>query len=85
MTQLQTSKFTWIGTALGAVILLAYLNFAFGWAELSRRLSLVLAFAIGPAGIIGVLGVTKRLSARHSKEDLHLGAIFLIAAFCCAV
>ena len=81
MTRPQIGRLTWIGTSLGAAVLLAYLNFAFGWVELSRRLSLVFAFAIGPAGIIAVHGLTERLSARHSKEALRLGAAFLIAAF----
>ena len=81
MPSIQIHKLAWIGTAVGAVSLLAYLNFAFGWVELSRRLSLVLAFSIGPAGIVGILGMTKRLAARHDKETLNVGAVFLIIAF----
>lgn len=81
MITLRNIKWGWMGSILGSVILLAYLNAAFGWVDLSRRLALVLGFALGPAGIIGTLGLTKALSARHSKEELHFGSVFLIAAF----
>ena len=43
---------TWIGlasTALGPVVVLAYLNFATNVVSLPKRLELMLAFAIGPA------------------------------------
>ena len=50
------------GGVLGPAILLAYLNFAFGWVLLSQRLSLVLAFAIGPVAVCGTLATSESLA-----------------------
>lgn len=81
MNKLQNIKFSWIVGMLGPVVLLAYLNFAFGWVDLSRRLALVLAFAIGPAGMLGTLELTRRLPAQFNKEAVRVGATFLVVAF----
>ncbi len=70
-----------IGGVLGLGILLAYLNFAFGWVELSQRLSLVLAFAIGPVAIWGTLALSESLSHVFGTFTLRVGTIFLVIAF----
>ena len=70
-----------IGGALGFVILLAYLNFAFGWVMLSQRLSLVFAFAIGPVAVFGTLALSENLMRVLDAATVRLGAIFLVIAF----
>ena len=66
---------------LGLAILLAYLNFAFGWVPLSQRLSLVLAFAIGPVAVCGTLAISESLARVFGTFTLRLGTIFLVIGF----
>ena len=70
-----------IGGVIGLVILLAYLNFAFGWVMLSQRLSLLLALAIGPVAAIGTLSLSETLSEFFDKPTIRLGSIFLVIGF----
>ena len=70
-----------LGGVIGLGILLAYLNFAFGWVALSQRLSLVLAFAIGPVAIWGTLALSESLSHVFGTFTLRAGTIFLVIAF----
>ncbi len=66
---------------LGPAILLAYLNFAFGWVLLSQRLSLVLAFAIGPVAVWGTLALSQDLVRVFGTFTLRAGTIFLVIGF----
>jgi len=70
-----------LGGVLGLSILLAYLNFAFGWVMLSERLSLVLAFAIGPVAMFGTLALSENLMRVFGTSTLRIGTIFLVIAF----
>jgi len=70
-----------LGGVIGLSILLAYLNFAFGWVMLSERLSLVLAFAIGPVAVFGTLALSENLMRVFDTATLRLGTTFLIIAF----
>ncbi len=70
-----------IGGVIGLVILLAYLNFAFGWVMLSQRLSLLLALAIGPVAAIGTLSLSETLSEFFDKPTIRMGSIFLVIGF----
>ena len=70
-----------LGGVLGLAILLAYLNFAFGWVALSPRLSLVLAFAIGPVAVLGTLSLSESLMRVFGTFTLRVGTIFLVIAF----
>ena len=66
---------------LGPAILLAYLNFAFGWVTLPQRLSLVLAFAIGPVAVWGTLAISENLVRVFGTFTLRVGTIFLVIGF----
>ncbi len=70
-----------IGGGIGLSILLAYLNFAFGWILLSERLSLVLAFAIGPVAVFGTLALSENLKRFFDTSTIRLGTNFLVIAF----
>ena len=70
-----------LGGLLGLTILLAYLNFAFGWVALSERLSRVLAFAIGPVAVWGTLALSESLMRVFGTFTLRVGTIFLVIAF----
>ena len=70
-----------LGGAIGFVVLLAYLNFAFGWVMLSQRLSLLLAFAIGPVATFATLALSENLSKVFDKSTIRIGSIFLVIAF----
>jgi len=70
-----------LGGVLGLIILLAYLNFAFGWVMLSERLSSVLAFAIGPVAVFGTLALSENLMRVFGTSTLRMGTIFLVIAF----
>ncbi len=70
-----------LGGVLGLSILLAYLNFAFGWVMLSDRLSLVLAFAIGPVAVFGTLALSENLMRVYGTSTLRMGTLFLVIAF----
>lgn len=70
-----------VGGVVGFVILLAYLNFAFGWVVLSERLSLVLAFAIGPVAVFGTLALGENLTRVFGTSTLRMGLVFLVIAF----
>ena len=72
---------SFFGGILGLAILLAYLNFAFGWVLLSQRLSLVLAFAIGPVAVYGTLALSENLVRVFGTFTLRVGTIFLVIAF----
>jgi len=70
-----------VGGVVGFVILLAYLNFAFGWVVLSERLSLVLAFAIGPVAVFGTLALGENLMRVFGTSTIRMGLVFLVIAF----
>ncbi len=70
-----------LGGVIGLVIILAYLNFAFGWVMLSQRLSLLLALAIGPVAAIGTLSLSEDLSKFFDKPTIRLGSVFLVVSF----
>ncbi len=70
-----------LGGVIGLTVLLAYLNFAFGWVMLSQRLSLTLALAIGPVAALGTLGLSESLSRYFDKPTIRLGSIFLVISF----
>jgi hypothetical protein len=70
-----------VAAVLGLAILLVYLNFAFGWLMLSQRLSVVLAFAIGPAAIFGILALSERLTRVFVGSAVRLGTVFMVIAF----
>ena len=70
-----------LGGVIGLTVLLAYLNFAFGWVMLSQRLSLTLALAIGPVAAIGTLALSESLSRYFDKPTIRLGSIFLVISF----
>ena len=70
-----------LGGVIGLAIILAYLNFAFGWVMLSQRLSLLLALAIGPVAAIGTLSLSETLSKFFDKPTIRLGSIFLVVGF----
>ena len=72
---------SFFGGILGLAILLAYLNFAFGWVLLSQRLSLVLAFAIGPVAVWGTLALSESLVRVFGTFTLRVGTIFLVIGF----
>ncbi len=61
--------------------LLVYLNFALGWVALSERLSLFLAFAIGPMAIMGTRGLADRFAVTLPARTVRLGATYLTIAF----
>ena len=70
---------TWIGlasTALGLVVVLAYLNFATNVVSLPERLALMLAFAIGPVAIVGVLEIYRELAPGSPGPMLRVGTSF---------
>ena len=70
-----------LGGVVGLSILLAYLNFALGWIVLSERLSLVLAFAIGPVAVFGTLALSDNLMRVFDASTLRVGTTFLVIAF----
>ena len=70
-----------LGGVIGLVIILAYLNFAFGWVMLSQRLSLLLALAIGPVAAIGTLSLSEDLSKFFDKPTIRVGSVFLVVSF----
>ena len=70
-----------LGSVIGLSILLAYLNFAFGWVMLSERLGLVLALAIGPVAVFGTLALSENLMRVFGTSTLRIGTIFLVIAF----
>ena len=70
-----------LGGVIGLAIILAYLNFAFGWVMLSQRLSLLLALAIGPVAAIGTLSLSEDLSKFFDKPTIQLGSVFLVVSF----
>ncbi len=70
-----------LGGVLGLAILLAYLNFAFGWVALSQHLGRMLAFAIGPVAIWGTLAISESLASVFGSFTLRAGTIFLVIAF----
>ena len=70
-----------LGGFIGLAILLTYLNFAFGWVALSQRLSLVLAFAIGPVAVLGTLAIYESFMRVFGSFALRVGTIFLVIAF----
>ena len=70
-----------LGGVIGLAILLAYLNFAFGWVMLSQRLSLPLAFAIGPVAAFATLALSEGLSKFFDKPTIRVGSIFLVVSF----
>ncbi len=70
-----------LGGVIGLVIILAYLNFAFGWIMLSQRLSLLFALAIGPVAAIGTLSLSEDLSKFFDKPTIRLGSVFLVVSF----
>jgi len=67
--------------ALGLVVLAAYLNFTVFGVPLSDRLELLLAFAIGPVAILGVMKIKEHLSALYDSHALRIATVFLIIAF----
>jgi MYXO-CTERM domain-containing protein len=78
------TKKAWAGilsTLFGLVVILAYLNFATDTMSLPDRMALILAFAIGPAAIWGVLEINKTLKRTSHGMDLRVGTVFLIIAF----
>ncbi len=82
---------TWIGlastalglasTALVLVVVLAYLNIATNVVSLPERLALMLAFAIGPVAIVGVLEICRELAPGSPGPMLRVGTVFLVIAF----
>ncbi len=70
-----------LGVTVGIGALVAYLNFALGWVALSERLTLLLAFGIGPAAIFGVLALSDRLAIAFSPRTIRCGSVFLIIGF----
>ena len=70
-----------LGGVVGLVIILAYLNFAFGWVMLSQRLSLLLALAIGPVAAIGTLSLSEDLSKFFDRPTIRVGSVFLVVSF----
>jgi len=70
-----------LGSVVGLFIVLAYLNFAFGWVMLSERLVPVLAFAIGPVAVFGTLALSENLMRVFGTSTIRVGTIFLVIAF----
>jgi len=78
------SRRSWLGAASaapGLIVVLAYLNFATNVVSLPDRLTLILAFAIGPVAIFGVLEIYRELAATPLATQVRLGTVFLIIAF----
>ncbi|UCC48699.1 MAG: hypothetical protein JSV41_00545 [Gemmatimonadota bacterium] len=68
-------------TGLGFLVLLVYLGAATGLVRDVNKLLLILAFAIGPAAIVGVLSISERLARRVTSMRLKVGTVFLVIAF----
>ncbi len=65
----------------GLLVLLAYFNFTVFGVPISERLALILAFAIGPVAIIGVLQFRQKLSRLYKGDLLNIASVFLIIGF----
>jgi hypothetical protein len=68
-------------TLVGIILILAYLNFAVGLVQLTERVALFLAFALGPAAILGMLQIHRRMSPRCKGWLLDAAIVFLIIGF----
>jgi hypothetical protein len=68
--------------ALGVLVLLVYIGAATGLLQSGGKLLLILAFAIGPVAIAGVLAIYERLATdQRSSMSLKVGTVFLVIAF----
>lgn len=65
----------------GLLVLAAYLNFSVFGIPMSERVQLILAFAIGPVAIMGVMQIKWRLEGRSRGHSLEVSTVFLIIAF----
>ncbi len=65
----------------GIVALATYFNITVFGIPLSDRLQLLLAFAIGPVAILGMLQIERQLSGRCRGYALRAGITFLVIAF----
>lgn len=70
-----------IMTGFGLLVLLVYLGAATGLVRDVNKLLLILAFAIGPAAIVGVLAISERLASGRSSTKLRVATVFLVIAF----
>lgn len=68
-------------TGFGLLVLLVYLGAATGLVRDVNKLLLILAFAIGPAAIVGVLAISERLASGRASTKLRVGTVFLVIAF----
>lgn len=68
-------------TIIGLVVILVYLGTATGVIEDVNKLILILAFAIGPVAIVGVIEIYRRLSTQGNSLILKVGTVFLITGF----
>ncbi len=67
--------------AAGVVVLLAYFNFTVFGIPFSDRLTLLLAFAIGPVAIIGVMQLHRQFGREYTGSLLPAATVFLVIAF----
>ena len=68
-------------TIVGLVVILVYLGTATGIIKDVNKIILILAFAIGPVAIVGVIEIYHRLSTGGNSLILKTGTVFLITAF----
>jgi hypothetical protein len=67
--------------AAGVVVLLAYFNITVFGIPFSERLALLLAFAIGPVAIIGVIQFHRQFAQQYKGSLLPTATAFLVIAF----
>ena len=70
-----------MASVLGVAAILVYLLLAFGIAPVSERLTLVLAFAIGPAIMAVMLELYHGLAPTHDGRLLRTATVFLLLGF----
>jgi hypothetical protein len=68
-------------TGFGLLVLLVYLGAATGLVRDVGKLLLILAFAIGPVAIVGVLVISERLARGGASMRHRVGTVFLVIAF----
>ena len=70
-----------IASVFGLLIIFIYLNFAVGLVHFSQFVTLVLAFAIAPVVLWGIIELHSELSQSDNRIILLLGTVYLVIAF----
>ena len=72
---------TRVATVVAVTALLAYLMLAFGISPFSERLMLIVAFALGPAIMAGMLELYAGMAPSHDGRLLRTATVFLVLGF----